>query len=227
MADWTKAPEVAEVASKLIGRHHGHLAEARIVYLFREGNWSSKDRTTWGMAQKVSDRDKFLTGYDFYLIINYDVWKALDQSTREALVDHELSHCGQNESGSWVIWGHDIEDFAAIVRRHGLWNESVKLYLAAAEGRDKDQMELFTDDGTGNEDDYSDLIEELEREKPDRTSWILNCSVGDVNYDCNIPKLTDDELIHCLKYEDRKSGQQKLKAEARRRGIQLPAEEVA
>ncbi|OPY62250.1 MAG: Chromosome-partitioning protein Spo0J [Pelotomaculum sp. PtaU1.Bin065] len=58
-----------------------------------------------------------------------------------------------------------------------------------------------------------------------RVGWILHNSVGDINYDTNIPRLTDDELIHCLRHEERKSGLTKLMAEARRRGIQMPAAE--
>lgn len=58
-----------------------------------------------------------------------------------------------------------------------------------------------------------------------RIDWILKCLVGDVNYDSNIPLLTDDELLYCLRHEKRKGGLQKLRAEARKRGIQVPAGE--
>jgi hypothetical protein len=151
VAEWTDAPVVEMMARQLIGKHHGHLAEARIKYLFRLGKWSSQDKTTWAKAYKVSERDNFLTGYDFYIVVNKDVWNELDRDTREALIDHELSHCGQKEDGGWCMWGHDVEDFAAIVRRHGLWNESVRKYLQAAErrekdGPEKDQLELFGED---------------------------------------------------------------------------------
>lgn len=147
MAEWRRAPEVEEIARQLIGKYHTHLAEARILYLFREGKWSSQDRTTWGKAVKVSDRDRYIHGYDFLVIINEEVWHELDEPAREALVDHELSHCGQKENGTWCVWGHDLEDFAAVVRRHGLWNENVRRYLKAAERRkdneDPKQPRLF------------------------------------------------------------------------------------
>lgn len=49
--------------------------------------------------------------------------------------------------------------------------------------------------------------------------WILDNSCGDPNYDANIPRLTDEELIFCLEHEDRKTGEDKLKKEAMKRGF--------
>lgn len=51
------------------------------------------------------------------------------------------------------------------------------------------------------------------------TDWILKNSVGDPNYAGCLKLLTDEELIYCLKNERRTSGQAKLRAEARRRGL--------
>jgi len=50
-------------------------------------------------------------------------------------------------------------------------------------------------------------------------NWILNNSCSDVNYSGNIPHLTDEELIYCLKHEKRVSGLRKLQSEARKRGL--------
>lgn len=57
--------------------------------------------------------------------------------------------------------------------------------------------------------------------------WVLGCSVGDMNYEAALSRLTDDELLYCLKCETRKTGRSRLRAEAHRRGLQLdepPAE---
>lgn len=130
-AEFNDAPDVEYIAVTIINENHGHLAEAKIKYLFREGPWSSKDRTTWGQAVKVSSRDKHLTGYDFLIIINYKVWCAIDLQQKRALVDHELCHCGRHADDDkegnprWYIVGHDLEDFVSVVRRHGYWAESV------------------------------------------------------------------------------------------------------
>lgn len=53
----------------------------------------------------------------------------------------------------------------------------------------------------------------------DRIAWILHNNAGDVSYRATIPKLTDEELLHCLKYDTRKSGLRQLRAEALRRRL--------
>jgi len=53
--------------------------------------------------------------------------------------------------------------------------------------------------------------------------WILQNSCGDINYKTNIPNLTDEELLYCIKKETRTSGLRQLEAEARRRGLDLKA----
>ncbi|GBF35432.1 chromosome partitioning protein ParB [Desulfocucumis palustris] len=57
------------------------------------------------------------------------------------------------------------------------------------------------------------------RKISNRVGWILNNSCGDINYNTNIPLLTDEELIYCLEHEDRTSGMQKLLREAKKRGM--------
>lgn len=53
-------------------------------------------------------------------------------------------------------------------------------------------------------------------------SWILNCSVGDVNWTTALRRLTDDELRYCLEHERRATALRRLRAEARRRGLEVP-----
>jgi hypothetical protein len=125
------APDVENIARRLIPEHHTHLADAKIKYLGREGAWSVGGKIRWGSAEKCSAKHRHLTGYDFIIIINVDVWGGLESKQKVALVDHELSHCGINDNG-WCIWPHDVEDFASVVRRHGLWQEGVRKYAEAA-----------------------------------------------------------------------------------------------
>jgi hypothetical protein len=49
--------------------------------------------------------------------------------------------------------------------------------------------------------------------------WILRNSCNDPNYDSNIPKLTDEELLYCIRNEHRKSGLRKLLREAKKRKL--------
>lgn len=125
MMKWEDAPEVKFVAEKLIMQYHKKLIDANIKYLFRSGNWK-----LWAQVTRTDSLDKFLTGYDFYLMVNKDVWCCdLHDECKFALIDHELCHCDRDADGSWRIIKHDLEDFIAVVARHGAWTKTVKKYL--------------------------------------------------------------------------------------------------
>lgn len=135
MADFELAPqEIQDMAKRLIDRHHSHLVEAKICVMFRSGSWRSKGKDVLGRAIKVSDRDKLLHGYDFLIILNEKKWYELNHKQQEALLDHELCHCQRgvdslDGSPTWCIGSHDVEEFAAIIRRHGLWRENVAHFV--------------------------------------------------------------------------------------------------
>lgn len=124
------APDVEAVARELIAEipEHRHLATARIRYLFRAGTWASRGRLVLGRAAVLSERDQLLSGgYEAVVIVNRLAWQALSQEARRALVDHELSHLARDDEGDLTLAGHDVEEFAAVIRRHGLWTEELRL----------------------------------------------------------------------------------------------------
>ena len=136
---YTHASEVAELAAKLINDHHDHLAEARIKYLFRNGKWQSKGKSTLGKAKLAAEDARFIGEYDFIIMISLNAWNSAVPAYREALVDHELQHCDctEDKAGNkkWSIQDHDVQEFVSVVRRHGLWeNDLQKLMVAAKEG---------------------------------------------------------------------------------------------
>lgn len=133
MSKFENAPEVQEVANKLIGQFHSHLVEAKIRYLFRTGDWVSKGMPVYGQAQKCSDKDKFLTGYDFIITIAKEYWDEMSPDEKKANVDHQLLHCGRGASDyqgnpTWVKNEHDFEGFVTEVKRHGFWTEELKRF---------------------------------------------------------------------------------------------------
>jgi hypothetical protein len=77
---------------------------------------------------------------DFLVLIDRHLWAGFDAEQKLALVDHELMHASQanDENGSpkfhkdgrpvWSIRGHDVEEFAGTVERHGLWNEELVVF---------------------------------------------------------------------------------------------------
>jgi hypothetical protein len=148
---WKNAPEVREIAERLIPKYHQHL-ELRadeIWYIFREKATTSKGRVTLGKAHKLGGMACYLihTSADeinefgdtaefadmFVIEIAWDEWQALTTEAREALVDHELEHLDieVTDSGDLKrsLRGHDVEEFGAILKRHGLWKKDLEHFV--------------------------------------------------------------------------------------------------
>lgn len=148
-----EAPEVQELAARLIDNIHTHLAEARIKYLFRTGKWEHGGKMILGKAEKVAAKWKYLTEFDFVVTINRDAWFANSKEVREAILDHELTHCARGEDDKqgnpkWYIMPHTIEDFVNIIQRHGLWTTSLQNLVKANE--EYEQLSLLSKN-TGTE----------------------------------------------------------------------------
>ncbi|HHY95891.1 MAG TPA: hypothetical protein GX513_12925 [Firmicutes bacterium] len=126
------APEVEAIARRLIPEHHKHLATAHIAYIMAESLPARNGKTPMAKAQKASEAQNLLHGYDFVITVNKKAWDMLTPQQCEALVDHELAHCGLGENG-WTIWAHDVEEFAAVIKRHGLWHEGARVFAKAVE----------------------------------------------------------------------------------------------
>lgn len=155
--EWWAAPEVEEIAEKLIAEHHPHLADVRIRYVFRDKAASSRGRTVLGKARKIAGLNAYLVGLvgrqhvegevNFFVIeVASDVWRQLERPQRVALVDHELCHLDietDPETGErkLVLRGHDVEEFTEIVQRHGLWKSDVEeLVKAGGQQTIEDQL---------------------------------------------------------------------------------------
>ncbi len=144
------APEVEVVASELIPQYHRHLDGVRIEYVFRSKHAKKNGKLVMGTCRLVSGLNAFLASDEeelelgnllqgdddatpkfFVIEIAKDLWKDMSPKQRVALVDHELSHAYQ-EDGELSILPHDVEEFAHIVRRYGLWKGDVEAFFAAA-----------------------------------------------------------------------------------------------
>lgn len=148
---------VYAVLADALKQWHSHLREAKIVAAWMVGNKADKDgHIVLGRMKKTSELDRELAPYDFILLLNREHWRALDAKFRTALVDHELCHADQKNDQTtgdqledahgrklWRIRKHDIEEFAAVVRRHGIYKADIESFSEALDkGR---QAALFTD----------------------------------------------------------------------------------
>lgn len=138
----TKADEAAEVGRELIEQYHRHLEDATIQYLFTSAKRTKAGRVVLGTAARANpilkyfSSDKYGIGADFVLLFSLDEWFALNEAQRAALVDHELCHCSgeyddNREQWTWSIRGHDVEEFAEVIERHGLWRRDLEQMASA------------------------------------------------------------------------------------------------
>jgi hypothetical protein len=106
--EFSPATEAEEIGRDLIPKHHGHLIGAR--------------------------------SEEFFVIeLSAQHWKELTESQKRALVDHELEHCiadeDDNGNSKLGIAPHDVEEFASVLKRHGLWRSDLRSFAKIAQGK--------------------------------------------------------------------------------------------
>lgn len=141
----TKTAEPWELL-RVAHKWHPELDEAQIALAWRKALKPDKDgHLILGSCVKVSDLNKELKPFDFIILLNQEVWQD-PQFTREkklALLDHELCHAApvfdaeghqKEDERSRRVWRtrkHDIEEFKAIVARHGCYKRDLELFAEA------------------------------------------------------------------------------------------------
>jgi hypothetical protein len=147
---YSKAPEVQEIAEKLIEEHHPHLRNETIRYIWRDKHTMSKGKLQLIKPQKVAglagwlhlgyyadgDPDRFSDL--FVLEVARDTWDRLDAEQRVALIDHGLCHFDVeipdqgDKDRRLLVRAPDVSEFQAIVERHGPWRPALEDLLKAA-----------------------------------------------------------------------------------------------
>ena len=137
---------------------HRHLSdgEARVEWLFRTHAEVKAGRTILGTAFMPTVNGRLAPVFDwlierlfgeppaFLIVLDFQFWADATPREREILVYHEMLHCTQaldpygapkfDRDGLpvWAIQGHDVEEFAATVRRYGAYSEDIRQFIAAA-----------------------------------------------------------------------------------------------
>ena len=174
--EYRTASEPKKIGEKLMKEHHPHLLGVRVEFLFMNKTPKSKGRDVWGRAKKVGGLNALLAlgpnalpdtyedqPHDLFVIeVSEEVWDHLKPKARKALIDHELSHCeiSEDEEGnvSLAIVGHSVEEFEAIVKRHGLWKQDVEdLVRAGAEQLTLDALEEAVEAATQDGEERENL----------------------------------------------------------------------
>ncbi len=132
---------VYAMLAELIRDHHEELKPARFAIAWNL-TWQpdADGRTKIGMCKRASDLDRELAAFDFVILLRRAFWKddRVTDAQRRALLDHELEHAARAETKNgepavdergrpvWRIRKHDIEEFSAIVDRHGMWSRDLE-----------------------------------------------------------------------------------------------------
>jgi hypothetical protein len=125
----------------MINEHYAHLKPAQIAYVMKQRDPDvdpkppkqprmGKQRMA-ARARLVPQLYRLLTGYDFIIEADEVLWDMLLLEQQEAVVDHELCHCARDENG-WYIRDHDVQEFAEIIERHGLYHRKLEEFISAA-----------------------------------------------------------------------------------------------
>lgn len=132
---------------EIVQAHHAHLVDARIALAWCTSWKPDVDgRVVLGKCKKASDLDRELAAFDFIILLKKSFWQDLQVTNeqRRALLDHELCHAGvredertgepvHDERGRKVYRTirHDIEEFAAVVERNGIYKHDLEHFAAA------------------------------------------------------------------------------------------------
>jgi hypothetical protein len=126
----------------LIANFHNELVDAKIAIGYAYG-WKPdrSGKVILGMAKTCGAFEKQLHGFDLEILLSYDFWHhpGTNDDQRKALLDHELSHprpimdddlgmpkVDENGRTCYYLRKHDIEDFADVVRRNGIWKADLE-----------------------------------------------------------------------------------------------------
>lgn len=125
---------------------HAELVDARIALAWRVRLKADKDgHLLLGRCVKVSDLHREFAEYDFIVVLNREVWDdpEFGKDKKMALLDHELCHAAvvldkhgdkkvdERGRGVYRMRKHDVEEFRAVVERHGCYKRDLEAFAKA------------------------------------------------------------------------------------------------
>lgn len=142
----------------LVTAHHEDLRDARIALAYAKGWRCDVDgKITLGRCRKASSLDREMHEWDFVILLNQEWWQdeSVTDIQRDALLDHELCHAGVkidkqtndpalDERGRIVyrLRKHDLEEFACIAERYGLWKRDLETFAQAMRRSKQNKLPL-------------------------------------------------------------------------------------
>lgn len=161
-------PDVAELAKKIIAKHHPELVNIRMTYSF-----SLKPKRTKGMialawVQRPNKLLQYFSGEnDILMFIDKKVWELAKPEEKEALIDHELCHIvySENRKGDPVykLRDHEVFEFNEIILRYGGWSSNLRITIEAAYEHGEENKEIKRLNGDFTDEQIDSQIEEIQK----------------------------------------------------------------
>ena len=140
------AVEAYQMLDELIGRWHGRLKKMRIMLAWLRGlKADADDQLRLGKPIRSTDLPRQLSEVDWVIAVNREAFGMFTPAQRRALLDHELCHAAiatSKKSGEpridalgrpvFRVRKHDVEEFAEVAKRHGLWKSGLEAFWRAA-----------------------------------------------------------------------------------------------
>lgn len=141
--DFRPQHEPYKIMAALRREFHPDIKDAKIAIAWMVGNKRDADgHLILGKCVKASDLQRELVEWDFVILLNREVWQSQEWNIerKKALMDHELQHAdvAVDREGNvkkdakgrimYRIRRHDIEEFHAIARRHGVWKSDLEQF---------------------------------------------------------------------------------------------------
>lgn len=153
---YATAENVEKEAQSLIPMYHPELVEARFTYVFVDKAAMKNGKPVRGKVRRITGVLEFLLEADFLMEIALDQWNELADTQRKALIDHLLECCtgeeDENDGGAmkYSVREPDVQEFSAILRRHGAWNDDLAAFASVAKTIDIDALVEEAVDGINN-----------------------------------------------------------------------------
>ncbi len=157
--EYQEAASARAIGERLINEHHPHLRGAVIAWLLRPAaeNAEAKPPARSGKKIKIATASVFTAknqaavelldvlsaAPDFVIEIKELYWDRLSLEQQAAVVDHELCHLRRDGDG-WYLADHDVQEFRAVVERHGLYISDLEEFAFSIE--QSRQLKLFPEE---------------------------------------------------------------------------------
>lgn len=138
-----EASEVKAIAEELIEQYHPHLQDEPLDYWFRSPAATGKGGRI--RPARIVPRGAFdaqvrggewaKKGRYYVLEVARTVWSRMTTEAQKALVDHYLCRLVAGKNALMII-EPDVVEFAAVAKRHGAWDDSLRGIVQALEAHD-------------------------------------------------------------------------------------------